>query len=185
MGEKLKRAPIRSQYKHAHHRNRANTSAAQTASIPRGSGAGARAAGPHTNPSLTEIVMNHRQSSIFAFAGTLAAAVLGAAAMTGTARAEGPLEGNAPFTSSRTRAEVQAELMQNRGQVSSYASEYALQRGEPVHAASGYTRSQARAEYIASRDQVQAMNSEHGGAGYFARGPMRPSGTLLAQEQER
>jgi hypothetical protein len=127
--------------------------------------------------------MNQRQSSIFAFAGTLAAAVLGAAAMTGTARAEGPLEGNAPFTSSRTRAEVQAELMQNR--VSSYATEYALQRGEPVHAASGYTRAQARADYIASRDEVQAMTSEHGGAGHFARGPMRTSGTLLARDVER
>ncbi|HYE40855.1 MAG TPA: DUF4148 domain-containing protein [Ramlibacter sp.] len=129
--------------------------------------------------------MNHRHSSIIAFGSTLVAAVLGAAAMTGTARAEGPLEGNAPFTSSRTRAEVQAELMQGRSQVSSYANEYVTQRSEPVQAASGYTRAQARADYIASRDQVQAMNAEHGGAGYFAVGPMRASGTLLASDLQR
>ena len=95
--------------------------------------------------------MNQRHSSIFTFAGTLATAVLGAAIMTGSARAEGPIGESSPFVSSKTRAEVQAELMQDRSQVSSYATEWRHQQG-PRLASNDYTRAQATADYIASRD---------------------------------
>lgn len=128
--------------------------------------------------------MNHRTASILSFGATLAAAVLAAATMAGAARAEGPLEQPAPFTGTLTRAQVQAELMQGRHQVSSYASEWISQRGEP-QVASGYTRAQARADYIASREEVRAMNAEHGGGGYFAYRPARPADTLLAREMAR
>jgi len=129
--------------------------------------------------------MNHRHSSILAFGSTLAAALLGAAVMTGTARAEGPIGESAPFVSSLTRAEVRAELMQDRSQVSSYANEWVAQQAGTQHAASGYTRAEATAEYIASRDQAQAMNGEDSGSRYFARRPLQAADTLLAHEMAR
>ena len=123
--------------------------------------------------------MNHRTTSILSFGATLATAVLAAATMAGAARAEGPLEQPTAFTGTLTRAQVQGDLMQGRHLVSSYASEWVSQRGEP-QVASGYTRAQARADYIASREEVRAMNAEHGGGGYFARRPARPVDTMYA-----
>lgn len=125
--------------------------------------------------------MTNRFSSIVTFGTTLAAAVLGAALMTGSARAEGPIGDSSPFTSSRTRAEVKAELMQDRNLVTSAGSEWTMQRGEPVHAANGYTRAQARAEYIAARDEVRALTSDDGGSSYFARSTVRKPDTMLAR----
>ena len=124
--------------------------------------------------------MNHRLSSIVTFGTTLAAAVLGAALMTGSARAEGPIGDNSSFTSSRTRAEVKAELMRDRHQVTSAGSEWAMQRGEPLQAANGYTRAQAQAEYIAARDEVRAMTSDDGGSSYIARSTVLKPDTLFA-----
>jgi hypothetical protein len=129
--------------------------------------------------------MTHRQTSIVTFGSTLAVAVLAAATMVGSARAEGPIGESTPFVGSRTRAEVRAELMQNRAQLTSYGSEWALQQGQPLSMASGYTRAQATAEYIAAREQVQAMNAEHGGSGAFAVAPHRARGTLFAREIAR
>lgn len=124
--------------------------------------------------------MNHSFSSIFGFGSTLAAALLGAAVMTTDARAEGPIGESGPFTSSTTRAEVRAELMKSPQLATSFANEWRLQGGEPVQIARGRTRAQAQAEYIAARNQVLAMNSEHGGSGYFAGSTMRSPDTLVA-----
>lgn len=125
--------------------------------------------------------MNQRLASILAFGSTVAASLLAAGLMTGSAWAEGPIGDNTAFVGSRTRAEVQAELMANRHLLTSAASEYALQQGEPRGPANGYTAAQARAEYIASRDEVRAMNSEHGGSGHFASAPARTPGVLFAR----
>lgn len=125
--------------------------------------------------------MNQRLSSILAFSGTVMAAMLGAAILTGEARAEGPIGEATPFTSSRTRAEVRAELMRDRDLASSYAQEWIAHASQPVQQASGHTRAQARAEYIAARDEVRAMNSEDGGASYLARSSVRTPGTLFAR----
>lgn len=128
--------------------------------------------------------MNHRTTSILSFGATLAAAVLSAAAMTGSARAEGPLEQARPFTGTLSRAEVQANLMQGRDQVTSFANEWTSQRGETL-AGSGYTRAQAQADYIAAREEVRSLNAEHGGGGYFAYRAARPADTLYAREMQR
>ena len=125
--------------------------------------------------------MDHRSTSILAFSATVAAAMLGAAVITGSAHAEGPIGDTSPFAGSRSRAEVRTELMQGRMQVTAHASEWTLQGNPQVHARSGYTRDQARAGYIASRDEVRAMNSESGGAGYFARSTVRTPTTLAAR----
>ena len=130
--------------------------------------------------------MNHRNASLFAYAGSVAAAVLAATLMTGNAYAEGPLDypPSTPFVSARTRAEVKAELMQDRGQISSYASEYRLEQTEPM-VPSGYTTAQARADYLASRDEVHAMTAEDSGSAWIAHSQVFvPRRVLAANGQE-
>lgn len=129
--------------------------------------------------------MNQRLASALAFSATVALATLASAIMAGNAMAEGPLVDSTPFVSSRTRADVRAELMRDRNMVTSAANEWTSQLNEPHQVASGYTREQARAEFIASREEVRAATAEHGGSGYFAYTPMRMPATLLAREASR
>lgn len=128
--------------------------------------------------------MNHRITSSFGFLGSVAAATLAAAVMTGQARAEGPIEDIKPIAGVLSRAEVQAAVMANRSQITSFASELYSQQQAPVLAASGYTRQEARAAFLASREEVRAMNSEGGGAGYVARAMHRASATEIAARQQ-
>ena len=107
--------------------------------------------------------MTRRTFSVIAYSSSVVAATLAAVVMAGSALAETPTVDNTPFVSTKTRAEVQAELFSQRDQLSSSASEWVMQQNE-AHNASGYTRQQARAEYIASREQVREMNSEGGGS---------------------
>lgn len=125
--------------------------------------------------------MDHRFSSILVYSATVAAAMLGAAAMTGSAHAEGPIGDASPFAGSQSRAEVRAELLRDRTLVSSHATEWTLQANPLPQPGSGYTRAQARADYVASREEVRAMNSEGGGAGYFARSITRTPATVMAR----
>jgi hypothetical protein len=82
-----------------------------------------------------------------------------------------------PFVSSRTRAEVQAELgnFQKAG-----TSPWSIQYNPLKTFASSTTRSQAQAEYIASRDQVRALTGEDSGSAYLAQGGRFDSRTRLA-----
>ena len=112
--------------------------------------------------------MTRRTFSVIAFSSSVAAATLAATVMAGSALAETPTVDNTPFVSTKTRAEVQAELFSHRDQLSSSASEWVFQQNEAQNA-SGYTRQQARAEYDASREQVRAMNSEDGGSRSLSR----------------
>ncbi|NML45272.1 hypothetical protein HHL11_16075 [Ramlibacter sp. G-1-2-2] len=126
--------------------------------------------------------MKQHHASMFGYLGSVAAAGLAAALMSGNARAESPLDDTkAPFVSERARAEVLAERDQMRPMMTSYAYEWTLQQGARVDVASGYTRAQAKADYIAAREQVHAMNSEAGGAAQFGRStPRLPAGNLVA-----
>jgi hypothetical protein len=127
--------------------------------------------------------MQHRFSSILGYIGSVAAATLAAALMSGNALAEGPISDQQPFTGSLSRAQVKAELMNGRGQLTSFASEWTLQQQTPLHAMSSPSREQVRAEYLASREQVRAMTAEHGGSGHFAYTPVQtPASTLVASE---
>ncbi|HEX7890673.1 MAG TPA: hypothetical protein VF522_15030 [Ramlibacter sp.] len=124
--------------------------------------------------------MNQRIASFLGFAGTVAAASVAAALMTGNALAEGPIEVQKPFVGTLTRAEVRAEVMRDRAQLTSYVNEFALYLGS-FRPTSDYTPAQARAEYIAARDEVRVMNSEAGSSGHatMARAA-RPASTLIA-----
>ena len=127
--------------------------------------------------------MNQRFASNLSFAGTVLAATLAAAVMSGQARAEGPIGQDQPFVGSLSRAQVQAELMKHRGALSSYATEWALQQTTMPRPTSAYTRADARAEYLAAREQVRAMTAEHGGSGHFAHAPAAmPAITVAGSE---
>ena len=75
---------------------------------------------------------------------------------------------NTPFVSSRSRAEVQAELMSRSDLVRAGASEWALQRNQLPAVASSYTKEQARSEYKSARQYVNALTGEDSGSAYFA-----------------
>jgi hypothetical protein len=127
--------------------------------------------------------MEKRITSTLGYIGSVAAATLAAALMSGNALAEGPIADQQPFTSSRSRAEVRAELLQDGRQVTSFASEWQLQQHAGAQPMSGLSRAQVRADYIAAREQVRTMTAEHGGSGYFAYTTMpTPRATLIAGE---
>ena len=90
--------------------------------------------------------MHHRTTSTLAFLGTVAAATLAAALMSGNALAEGPIQDIRPVTGALSRDQVKAELMASRAQLTSYGSEWTLQQQANLQPASGYTREQARAD---------------------------------------
>jgi hypothetical protein len=81
-----------------------------------------------------ELVMTRQSFSIIAFSSSAAAATLAAAVM-----AEIPAIDNMPFASTKTRAEVHAELLSHRDQLGSSASECVLQQNEAQNAR-GYMR---------------------------------------------
>lgn len=121
--------------------------------------------------------MNRHLASALTFAGTVAAATLAAAVMTGNALAEGPIEGATPFVGTLSRADVRADLMSDRSQVSDSRGELAtVHAGAPKQMTSDYTRAQAQADYIAARDEVRAMTAEDGGSSHIARASARAFG---------
>jgi hypothetical protein len=114
--------------------------------------------------------MNQRITSTIGYIGSVAAATLAAALMNNNAFAEGPIDyPSTKFVGSLTRAEVRAQLMQDRSQLTSAGSEWKLQQQPALRAANGYTRQEARDEYIAARDEVHAMTAEDSGSNYVPR----------------
>ncbi|HZN47908.1 MAG TPA: hypothetical protein VFB71_09795 [Ramlibacter sp.] len=128
--------------------------------------------------------MNQRIASTLGYIGSVAAAVLAAALMSGNALAEGPIEVLPPFAGALSRAEVQAQVMNDRGHVTSYASEWTQQQDRSPRM-SGYTRQQARADFIAARDQVHAMTAEDSGSSYVAQMPLPTPTTTVAGSTQR
>lgn len=114
-------------------------------------------------------------------ATTTAAVACFAAIASGKAYAESPTIDTTPFVSTRTRAEVQAEVMSQRDQVTAAGREWVLQNNHVAQLKSGYTSEQAKSEYKTARDQVSAMNSEDSGSSYFAQQAARANGgTVMA-----
>lgn len=111
------------------------------------------------------------------FAASLLA--VSAAAFAGQVLAETP---NAvpeqPFVSTKSRADVQAELAQyKQAGVNPWSTSYNQLRGFKSTA----SRDAVTAEYIAARDQVAAFNGEDSGAAYLAAHQNRvPAATTLA-----
>ena len=88
-----------------------------------------------------------------------------AAIASAAARADDITIDNTPFQSTRTRAEVQAELTQYKNSgVNPWSTSYNQLAG--FH--STKTRAEVQAEYRAARDQVAVMNGEDSGSAYLS-----------------
>jgi hypothetical protein len=93
------------------------------------------------------------------------AAALVLIASAGSALADDITIDNTRFVSSKSRAEVQAELQQfQRAGVNPWAQDY-----NPLQSfASGKSRAEVTAEYLASRNEVAALTGEDSGASWLA-----------------
>jgi uncharacterized protein DUF4148 len=87
-----------------------------------------------------------------------------------------------PFVSSRTRAEVQAELAQyKQAGVNPWSTSY-----NPLkYFRSAKSRAEVEQEYIASRDEVRALTGEDSGSEYLAQHRVRDAGSQLAGQPTR
>ena len=112
--------------------------------------------------------MNRHFASVLTLAAMTAAAGVAAIASS-NAYAETPTIDNTHFVSTRTRAEVQAEVMGRAEQLRMANSEGSMQLSQASEPYAGVTVAQAKAEYVAARDQVRAMTSEDSGSSYLAR----------------
>jgi hypothetical protein len=103
-----------------------------------------------------------------------------AAGFAGTAFAETPTIDNTVFVSSKSRADVQAELAAyKQAGVNPWATSY-----NPLRQfTSTRTRAEVVAEYLASRQEVNALTGEDSGSVYLAqvRGAQGTSSTLAGQ----
>ena len=104
------------------------------------------------------------------------------AAFAGNALAETPTIVNETFTSTQTRAQVQAELAAyKQAGVNPWSTSYNPLRG--FHSAS--TRDAVVAQYLASRNEVRAFGGEDSGSAYLmqARATAIPASTIAANAQ--
>jgi hypothetical protein len=116
--------------------------------------------------------MNRKLASAF---------VIAAAAVAGNAFADDITLDTTPFTASKSRVEVQAELAQYKAAgVNPWSTQY-----NPLKQfKSAKSREQVVAEYVAARDEVAALNGEDSGSGYLAQATttrVAPSATLAAR----
>ena len=111
--------------------------------------------------------MDRNLMSGLALAATATMAVVLAAAAPDNAYADDISVDTTPFTSTRTRAEIQSELFSQAALVRSGASEWALQSDPALKVTGASTREQAKSEYKASRSVVSAMLGEDSGSAYF------------------
>jgi hypothetical protein len=119
--------------------------------------------------------MNRNLASTLTIVSTAAAAFALAAMASGNAYADDITVDNTPFVSTRTRAEVQAEVMGRAEQLRMANSEWSTQQHQQSES-SGLTRAQVTAAYIASRLEANALNSEDSGSAYLAALPRRTNG---------
>jgi hypothetical protein len=125
--------------------------------------------------------MNHRIASAFTFSSTVAVATIAAAFLSSNAYADDPTIDTTVFVSTLSRAEVRAEVMSHRDQITAAGGEWAGQQNEqrPFHSA--YTVEQVRSEYKAARNEVRMMNGEDSGSSYIAQQRSVPAGTIVAR----
>jgi hypothetical protein len=124
--------------------------------------------------------MNRNLASTLALTTTAAAAIALAALASSNAYADDITIDNTPFVSTRTRAEVQAEVMGQAEALRMANSEWSTQSNQASLPHSDFTRAQAKAEYIAARREVNALNAEDSGSSYFASLPRRVHDNIVA-----
>lgn len=125
--------------------------------------------------------MNRKFASTLSIATTAAAILATAAIASGNAYAESPTIDTTPFVSTKSRAEVQAEVMGQAAQLREASNEWAMQQNEPTgRPNSAYTSKAAQAEYIASRERVNALNGEDSGSFLLSSRPQPVDTTIMA-----
>lgn len=117
--------------------------------------------------------MNRKLASALALAVTAAA---------GHAFAEDITLYSTPFTSTASRAQVQAELAQfKKSGVNPWSNTY-----NPLRDFEGAaSREQVAGEYLTSRQRVAAMTGEDSGSSFLAARRPVPAGQLLAGQPQR
>jgi hypothetical protein len=117
--------------------------------------------------------MNRHLASTLSLATTAAAVFAVAAIASGSAYADDITIDTTPFVSSKTRAEVRAEVMGQSALLRTSSSEWAMQFNDAPQPNSTYTRQAAKDEYMAARHEVNALNGEDSGSFYIASLPRR------------
>ena len=121
-----------------------------------------------TNLDLTGNIMNRKLA--------ISSIVL-AASFAGSAFAESPIYGNDVFTGTKSRGDVQSELVAyKQAGVNPWSTSYNPLKGFK----SATTRDSVTAAYLASRNEVRALSGEDSGSAYLAqaRGTAVPSSNL-------
>ena len=122
--------------------------------------------------------MTRNFASALTIGATAAAALAVAAIASGNAYADDITIDTTPFVSTKSRAEVQAELLGQPERLRASASEWSRQYNDVPQIKSTYTSEQARAEYKVSRELVSALTGEDSGSAYFMiKGRPLPQGT--------
>lgn len=111
--------------------------------------------------------MERNLASILALAGTAAVTFTLAAMAPGDAYADDISVDTAQFSSSRTRADIRAELLSQPAILQMSANELALQSNYLPPIRSVATREQVRSEYKASRHDVAELLGEDSGSSYL------------------
>ena len=123
--------------------------------------------------------MTRKLATTLTIVSTAAAAFAFAAIASGNAYADDITIDPTPFVSSRTRAEVQSEVMGQGEALRMASSEWSMQLNAAVLPQSTVTRAQVAAEYIATRREVNALNGEDSGSSYLASLPRRSGGLVV------
>jgi len=125
--------------------------------------------------------MNQDIESLLAMAavGAIAAAAAAAMVLPGVALADDITIDNTPFVSSRSRAQVQQELLGQVREVQAAAGEWELQQGERSTFRGQVAGLDARADYVAHRQEVSALTGEDSGSSYFKMRPLAAGGTTV------
>jgi hypothetical protein len=107
----------------------------------------------------------------------ISAAVVAAAAFSGAAFAESPTVVKDTFVSTKTRAEVQADLSAyKQAGVNHWSTSY-----NPLRGFKGTkTRAEVTAEYVGARDQVAALTGEDSGSAWLSAAQPLPAPATLA-----
>lgn len=122
--------------------------------------------------------MNRKLATTLTVVSTAAAAFAFTAMASGNAYADDITIDTTPFVSSRTRAEVQAEVMGQAEALRMAGSEWSS--NVTAMSPSAITRTEVTQEYIAARGTVNAFTAEDSGSAYLAALQRRSRGLVLA-----
>lgn len=118
--------------------------------------------------------MNHDVDAFLSVSIAAAAAAVAVALVAPrNAYAESTAEYTTTLVGTRSRTDVQAELMGRSELLRTGSSEWAMQNNEPIALKSDETREQAKAEYKSARQDVIAVTGEDSGSAYYQRQAMQ------------